>query len=463
MPLLQGPRAVEVQDLGGGPEACRRLLHIATAALPSLEEACGFPLPTTGPVRILVYPDRASTGGYAGINTGRHVRVCHDIPDRGLIHELAHYWFSRSFVDDGFGPERWLIEGLAEYAAVEVLRRSPSLGDAAAAHLENDELWTSTRSAEAEGLLARDVPGWPLDPGPEAVARARDWYARAYGFFHLLSHEVGGDTLRTLHGQLGRRRQAVSTAEYLGALAAQRPDLGPSLAGWFGPGGFHGAFRPGLLADSDGDGLSDAEERARGTARHGRDTDGDGELDGLEALLFDTDPCDPRSRPHRRPYTVDGRLGDWAKESPTARYRYDGHGDLENGAGPGCDVRAAWVDADEHYLYGAFRLAAEPRPDLRYQFGVDADQDGHFDVVLGVDGDGRVVVGRPWGRSITWDRALLAPAATSGRQVEFAVPRAALGLSGPVQLWAHSVHRPLDQGDWVFGDQVRGWIPMDLP
>ncbi|MBV9084798.1 MAG: hypothetical protein JOZ62_19140 [Acidobacteriaceae bacterium] len=52
--------------------------------------------------------------------------------------------------------------------------------------------------------------------------------------------------------------------------------------------------------DSDGDGLSDAQERNLGTDPNNQDTDGDGYPDGLEVLLG-SDPLDPNSVPDIRP------------------------------------------------------------------------------------------------------------------------------------------------------------------
>jgi hypothetical protein len=52
--------------------------------------------------------------------------------------------------------------------------------------------------------------------------------------------------------------------------------------------------------DSDGDGLSDAEEQKLGTDPNSMDTDGDGYPDGLEVILG-SDPLDPRSTPDIRP------------------------------------------------------------------------------------------------------------------------------------------------------------------
>jgi YD repeat-containing protein len=55
--------------------------------------------------------------------------------------------------------------------------------------------------------------------------------------------------------------------------------------------------------DSDGDGLSDAQERFLGTDPFNPDTDGDGYPDGLEVALG-SDPLDPRSVPDIRPPTI---------------------------------------------------------------------------------------------------------------------------------------------------------------
>lgn len=52
--------------------------------------------------------------------------------------------------------------------------------------------------------------------------------------------------------------------------------------------------------DSDGDGLSDEEERRTGTDPFNPDTDGDGYPDGLEIILG-SDPLDPHSVPDIRP------------------------------------------------------------------------------------------------------------------------------------------------------------------
>ena len=462
--LAEGPRVVEVNDRGGGAAVCQRLLNTAAGALPLVERVAGFPLPSRGPVRIQVFESTDPIGGYAGNHNGREVNVWREISDRGLIHELAHYWFSRRFVRDSYRSERWITEGLAEYVAVQALRGAPALGDAAWGHRENLAHWTSDKSGQRP-LLRTGIPVFPLAQGERPAAEARDWYARAYSFFHLLSHHLGEDTLRAVHAELELSHRPVTSESYLSALGAHTPDVEALIAGWLHPGPFHGALHPDLLRDTDGDGLTDAEERTRGTSRHDRDTDGDGEHDGVETLLFRSDPCDPGSRPERLDYAIDGLLDEWNGESPSARYRYDPVGDLENRGPRACDLGAAWFDADEVYFYVVFRLAEELEQGARYEVGIDRDGDDVFDVVITCDPDLTVRVGHLYGdwEASDWHPVALAPAAVRGRNIELAVPRGAIGAQGKVRLYAFSVFRPGGTADWVYGDQLRGWIPFELP
>jgi len=52
---------------------------------------------------------------------------------------------------------------------------------------------------------------------------------------------------------------------------------------------------PPITDDADGDSITDADEVARGTDPNNADTDGDGQMDGLETGFSGTDPLDPDS------------------------------------------------------------------------------------------------------------------------------------------------------------------------
>ncbi len=463
--LAGGPRVVHVRGRRTGAAVCRRMLHTVTEALPLVEEAAGFPLPGTHPVRIQVYADRERTGNYAGNNDGRDIHVWQEISDRGLIHELGHYWFSRRFARDSYRSERWMTEGLAEYVAVCALRGAPALGDPAWGHRENLSYWVSEPDP-ARGILASGIPTYPLGAGESSAAAARDWYARAYSFIHLLAAHVGDENLRSAHRRLAARAEPVTTESYFATLEALVPGVRGAGSGWLWGGEYAEGFHPDLLRDPDDDGLSSAEERARGTAEEHPDTDGDGEWDGIEAFVLGTDPCDGSSKPARLAYEIDGRLNEWsAQTTPSARFRYDPLSDLENRAPAACDLGAAWFDADETYFYAVFRLANDPAPGARYEVGIDSDGDDVFDYVVTCDHDATVRVGRlyeVWDAS-DWHPTVVAPAVVRGRDVELAIPRASMRVRGKVRLYPFSVFQPADGSDWVYGDQFKDWIEFELP
>lgn len=441
--LAAGPRQVMVVDLGGGPEACRRVLDCAVVALPLAEEEAGFPLPGVLPVGILVFTDASKTGGYEGINDAGEIRVQASISDRALVHELAHGWFSAGFVQDSGGSERWIIEGLCEHLSVAVLRRAPALGDAAWAHASILAGWTSGHGGR-EPLLARDIPSYPLATG--ARSAAGDWYGRAYAFYHLLYCRLGPEPLRRAHARIAAAGGEVTSRGYLADLARIDPSAPALLAGWQLSGAFARGMHPDLCRDSDGDLASDAEEAARGT-----------------------DPLSKDARGAAPRYAIDGDVHDWLEDRPSARYRYDAQGDLENGGPASADVRAVWIDADASYVYALFRLESPPAAGDSLELAFDADGDDVFDALLAVSPALSVSTVCLYTARETSDshESLSALRAATRGDVEVAVPRAALSrggvpLAGDLRVYAYSLHAGAGK-TWTYADQLRGWIPFNLP
>jgi hypothetical protein len=443
--LAAGPRQVVVVDMGGGPEACRRLFDCALIALPLAEEEAGFPLPGDLPVAILVFSDPSKSGGYEGVNDNGEIRVQASISDRALVHELAHGWFSAGFVRDSRGGERWIIEGLCEHLSVDVLRRAPALGDAAAAHASILAGWTSGHGGP-EPLLARDAPSYPLATGARSAAAAGDWYARAYACYHLLYCRLGAEPLRRVHARIAATGGHVTSGRYVAELARIDPCAPALLAGWQVPGAFAPGMHPDLCRDSDGDLASDAEEAVRCTA----------------PLLKDARGAPPR-------YAIDGDVHDWLDDRPSARYRYDPGGDLENGAPSSADVRAVWIDADASYVYALFRLESPPAAGDSLELAFDADGDDVFDALLAVSPALTVSTLSLYETREDSDshESLSALRAATRGDVEVALPRAALSrggvpLAGDLRVYAYSLHMG-DGKTWTYADQLRGWIPFTLP
>ncbi len=220
-----------------GPEPARsRVERAAREALPVLERICGKPWPRSFDPRIEVVPDRERCGGEVGFFdvSAREIRVVGFIPSWLVVHELAHAWYGAPFSTD-----RRRNEGAATYAALRVLRERPELGD---------EAWVRASLFDALALAppgALPAPPFPLPATWTAADEARKnaFYARA-------------------------------------ALECEAEALS------------QGGVEPPIerLRDSDGDGLSDAEEAALGCDPANADTDGDGRSDGDEVRFYHSDP-----------------------------------------------------------------------------------------------------------------------------------------------------------------------------
>jgi hypothetical protein len=256
--LSAGTKRVVVVDRAQAPGHAARALRVTLRALPLLEAVAGFPLPLEAPVRVEVHRTQETTCnevGYLDV-ADRTVKAWRRIPDWLLVHELAHYWFLDRFAPGFAGRERWLIEGLAHYAAVEVCRRAPDLGNPAWIH---HVLIERSLLAGPEGFDP-PLPEWvPAIPAADAERSQRiSWYGKAYGFFVILRGALGPEGIARLNAALAPR---ATTAAYLKAALAASPALEGLGPGWLRAGERGRAFGYPLLRDSDGDGLCGAEER----------------------------------------------------------------------------------------------------------------------------------------------------------------------------------------------------------
>ena len=122
--------------------------------------------------------------------------------ERGLAkfiaHELAHAWWSSG---DATGEDRWLSEGVAEYAAVRYVELA--FGEAAKAEL------IAERREKAKG--ARSILGGGLRGNPEL-------YNKAPVLLFELEQRIGRERMDSLLAQLAREPPE-NTAEFLKALA----------------------------------------------------------------------------------------------------------------------------------------------------------------------------------------------------------------------------------------------------
>jgi len=291
-------RGVDVCVLGGRDADVEGRAARAARALPILERVAGFRYGGPAELRIELHDDLAATGGYGGFFDGGVVHLWSGADDEALLHELAHLWFPPGPAGARAAEERWLIEGLAEWSSVAVLRAEPGLGDARRAHAVRVGRFLE---AERDGS-ATALAGWaPPPPGPGGgglppadASRCRAWYARAYAFFHVVDCYAGERGLADLHARLGAaapaRPFAVGADDYLRELVRSAPALDGVAVGWIRPGLRERRFGLRLFEDADGDGVDLGEEIARGTAPDRWDTDGDGKSDGQEVFARLGDP-----------------------------------------------------------------------------------------------------------------------------------------------------------------------------
>ncbi len=206
------------------------------------------------------------------------------------------------------GPDAWLA-GTATW--VNVLAIAPESG-AARVHVAADGALDLAHASFDGPSRAVDGPGdahvrnsvvWPGDLGPEVVAASScvaghgvtptaDPYVAGPGLARLLDPNSVcvnlGDDAHAEHVERGYPAFGLDWTR-LSTRQDGMPDVSPVDAGWHYP-----TTRIFTGGDTDGDGLTDAEEVALGLDPYDRDVDDDGRPDGQE-IAYGTDPWNPDS------------------------------------------------------------------------------------------------------------------------------------------------------------------------
>ncbi len=168
------------------PTWATRTAAFLKRALPALAATIGLPYPRSGPVAIEETVAR-SIDGQAGVYDPARaaIRVAYTAVPQVVLHEAAHLWFDGSSFAD-----RWIVEGLAGYAAAGAagrLKLAPSATTGAGAAAPID-------------LVAAAFPlnAWPADPGRGADAREAYGYAASANLIQLIAGRTGSDGLRAV-------------------------------------------------------------------------------------------------------------------------------------------------------------------------------------------------------------------------------------------------------------------------
>ena len=180
------------------PEWGQATLDLVADALPLLEEAFGIPYPAQGP---LVITESVTAGGPDGEATNGEIAVGFAEPPFTALHQVAHLW-----AGDALSGDRWILEGLASWAAGRV---STEL-----------ELALPYDPAAVAGDLADDA--FPLsewtdeDRSPQAEAWA---HAAAWSLTNLVAEQADIDNF-----QAALLRMAAGLDGYV-PLGEDAPDL----------------------------------------------------------------------------------------------------------------------------------------------------------------------------------------------------------------------------------------------
>jgi hypothetical protein len=154
---------------------------LVTDALPLLEAAFGVPYPGQGP---LVITETVTAGGPDATTDDGGIAVGFTEPPFTLLHQVAHMWAGEAITGD-----RWLLEGLASWAAGSV-------------SAEMDIDLPHDPAAAATGLAANAFPLVEWDEA-ERSSEAEGWaYAASWSLVSQAATQAGADPFRAALGRM---------------------------------------------------------------------------------------------------------------------------------------------------------------------------------------------------------------------------------------------------------------------
>jgi hypothetical protein len=157
--LEGGTADLQVKHWEDDPEWGQATMALVVDALPLLEETFGLPYPANGP---LVITETVTAGGPDVEGDNGELAVGFTEPPFTVLHQVAHRWAGESLTGD-----RWLLEGLASWAAGQV-----------SAELEIDLPYDPAAVAADMSENAFPLAEWNGDDHPPAVdawAYAASW------------------------------------------------------------------------------------------------------------------------------------------------------------------------------------------------------------------------------------------------------------------------------------------------
>lgn len=183
--LPSGTARFTIRAWRDDPAWAKKAASILRKALPALAVTIGLPYPRTGTIAVEESVARA-IDGQAGLYdpSTATIRLAYTAEPAVVLHEAAHLWFDGSTFAD-----RWIVEGLASYAA-----------QGAAAQLELSDgggAATDGSGAAAPGP-AFPLNGWTAEPGRGAAAHEAYGYTTSADLIRLIVGRIRPDGLRAV-------------------------------------------------------------------------------------------------------------------------------------------------------------------------------------------------------------------------------------------------------------------------
>lgn len=234
------------------------------------------------------------------------------VPHQDTAHEMGHaYGCAGGFCD--YKQHRWLWEGFASFLgfwAWNLVEGRPAWSfNLRWTHpFRFPEPWRAGGINDPPLGMHRDRVGRPYATRDGVGVWDRAAYSKGYALLALLAERVGlRHITATIRANAGKD---VTSTGFIAELERRSGKaLKQLLPGWVLPGAYRGLDFS-SARDSDGDGLADFQEIARGLDPQHHDTDRDGQTD-YEELAAGSDPRDRASRIANKPWRLDGFPGDF--------------------------------------------------------------------------------------------------------------------------------------------------------
>ncbi|MBI2899176.1 MAG: hypothetical protein HYY17_03265 [Planctomycetes bacterium] len=237
-------------------------------------------------------------------------------------HELAHNW-------QHLYGKRWNVEASADFGHFAWYNRERGFWTAGSYYVRPDVRDELLRAPDKWRILLDDDKFMTWDM--EKLGRTDDlqdphragWQCNV--FFYVLWRILGPDGFRELHRRAAKLDHGADSKEMKEMIEEiTGRDLSPIFDGWVFEGG--GDFRPrDALIDTDGDGLTDLDEKVFGTDPENADTDGDGYGDRGEIVAG----WDPTKRNDGGAIIIDGLSDDWKDIEPRVEDADEKKGDAD--------------------------------------------------------------------------------------------------------------------------------------